>query len=128
MKLPESYTVKQLADLLKHMGALYGDLPVVLKDPDTGERMAIGVVLREAKGDDPQRIEVRADYHGRPDGAADWLDWCTRCATNTLWRTPPACRVCGNPVRWQPTTDRLNDHGGPDVDRTPWGTPLKPGQ
>ena len=47
----------------------HGDLPVCVDDADTGWRLALGAEFHKEGPDGlPSRIEIRADYHGLPEG------------------------------------------------------------
>lgn len=64
-----TYRASELVALLQGIIAQRGDLPIVLKDPDTGWRLEVGALYRDAKGDYPARVQLYGDYHARPRGA-----------------------------------------------------------
>lgn len=66
-----TYRASELVALLQGFIAAHGDVPVVLKDPDTGWRMEVGCLYRDAKPTEgyPARIQLYGDYHTRPRGA-----------------------------------------------------------
>jgi len=70
-----TYRASEVVALLQKLIAEHGDLPVVAKDADTGWRLEIGITHKPAKpvAEYPERIEIRTDYHSRPEGAKSSL-------------------------------------------------------
>ena len=70
-----TYRASELVKTLQELISRHGDLPVVAKDPDTGWRMEIGIVHKSVKPKEqyPEHLEIRTDYHSRPQGARSTL-------------------------------------------------------
>lgn len=74
MPLDNTCTATGLIARLQELVAKHGDLPVYAHDPDTGNRMAIGLMYEPADPpgewpeDWPERFEIKTDYNGRPTG------------------------------------------------------------
>lgn len=68
MTLAKTCTASQLVTRLQSLIAMHGDLPVYARDADTGWRLPIGLMFREAQPDDDRqaRFEITTDYHERP--------------------------------------------------------------
>jgi|GEM_PF-6950479 len=70
MALDKTCTATQLTEALRKLIEQYGDLPVYSDDPDTLWLLPIGLIHKPANESEewPERLEIKTDYHGRPDG------------------------------------------------------------
>jgi hypothetical protein len=70
MALENTCTATQLIEALRKLVEQHGDLPVYARDADTQWRLPIGVMHKPANEAEewPDRMEIRTEYHGRPDG------------------------------------------------------------
>ena len=70
MTLAKTCTASQLVARLQSLIAMHGDLPVYARDTDTRWRLPIGLMHKPANEAEewPERLEIKTNYHGRPDG------------------------------------------------------------
>lgn len=68
--LEPTCTASQLLAALRELIEAHGDLPVYARDPDTDQRLPVGLEFREADAGEqwPARLELRTDYNFRPAG------------------------------------------------------------